>query len=120
MLRNSSSFFFSSRRRHTRCLSDWSSDVCSSDLVLYTKPAHKDDIPVSYTGPPRSSSSPIVRRRPSRCILRPHSMILTLLILGGLLAFANGANDNAKGVATLVGFGAAKPRNALAWAALTT
>src|ERR1039458_10706942 len=25
-------FVFSSRRRHTRCLSDWSSDVCSSDL----------------------------------------------------------------------------------------
>src|SRR5262245_62629011 len=25
-------FFFSSRRRHTICLSDWSSDVCSSDL----------------------------------------------------------------------------------------
>src|SRR5947199_7549055 len=25
-------FFFSSSRRHTRCLSDWSSDVCSSDL----------------------------------------------------------------------------------------
>src|ERR1035438_5000459 len=24
---------FSSRRRHTRCLSDWSSDVCSSDLL---------------------------------------------------------------------------------------
>src|SRR5262245_56053404 len=29
----SCAFFFSSRRRHTRCLSDWSSDVCSSDLV---------------------------------------------------------------------------------------
>src|SRR5262245_54009564 len=28
------SFFFSSRRRHTRCLSDWSSDVCSSDLSV--------------------------------------------------------------------------------------
>src|SRR5205814_3417262 len=27
-------FFFSSRRRHTRCLSDWSSDVCSSDLFV--------------------------------------------------------------------------------------
>src|SRR5436190_23804737 len=26
-------FFFSSRRRHTRSLCDWSSDVCSSDLV---------------------------------------------------------------------------------------
>src|SRR5258706_3352012 len=25
-------FFFSSRRRHTRLVSDWSSDVCSSDL----------------------------------------------------------------------------------------
>src|SRR5205814_3598954 len=30
-------FFFSSRRRHTRCLSDWSSDVCSSDLRKKSK-----------------------------------------------------------------------------------
>src|SRR2546430_4534012 len=29
-----SSFFFSSRRRHTRFDCDWSSDVCSSDLTL--------------------------------------------------------------------------------------
>src|SRR5262249_59954062 len=27
-------FFFSSRRRHTRLVSDWSSDVCSSDLGI--------------------------------------------------------------------------------------
>src|SRR5260221_1328502 len=27
-------FFFSSRRRHTRSLCDWSSDVCSSDLLM--------------------------------------------------------------------------------------
>src|SRR5438093_9387792 len=27
-------FFFSSRRRHTRLVSDWSSDVCSSDLCV--------------------------------------------------------------------------------------
>src|SRR6267154_3676759 len=27
-------FFFSSRRRHTRWTGDWSSDVCSSDLIL--------------------------------------------------------------------------------------
>src|SRR6266481_8970088 len=26
-------FFFSSRRRHTRWNCDWSSDVCSSDLI---------------------------------------------------------------------------------------
>src|SRR5256885_7467423 len=28
-----SCFFFSSRRRHTRLQGDWSSDVCSSDLL---------------------------------------------------------------------------------------
>src|SRR5260221_9731802 len=28
-------FFFSSRRRHTRSLCDWSSDVCSSDLEAF-------------------------------------------------------------------------------------
>src|ERR1041385_7935910 len=28
-------FFFSSRRRHTRCSRDWSSDVCSSDLRFH-------------------------------------------------------------------------------------
>src|SRR6266496_5258952 len=31
-------FFFSSRRRHTRSLRDWSSDVCSSDLLVGNHP----------------------------------------------------------------------------------
>src|SRR3989454_4349392 len=31
--KDSSRFFFSSRRRHTRLQGDWSSDVCSSDLA---------------------------------------------------------------------------------------
>src|SRR5690348_14203831 len=30
-------FFFSSRRRHTRWTGDWSSDVCSSDLVRFAR-----------------------------------------------------------------------------------
>src|SRR5256885_10489305 len=30
-------FFFSSRRRHTRLQGDWSSDVCSSDLIPYPR-----------------------------------------------------------------------------------
>src|SRR5689334_24606070 len=30
-------FFFSSRRRHTRWNCDWSSDVCSSDLIATNK-----------------------------------------------------------------------------------
>src|SRR6266496_6081314 len=32
-LRRQVRFFFSSRRRHTSSLRDWSSDVCSSDLI---------------------------------------------------------------------------------------
>src|SRR2546422_7048038 len=35
------SFFFSSRRRHTRCSRDWSSDVCSSDLPNYDLLEHE-------------------------------------------------------------------------------
>src|SRR5687768_2241863 len=35
-------FFFSSRRRHTRCSRDWSSDVCSSDL--------EQEVPEIYDG----------------------------------------------------------------------
>src|SRR5207245_6952762 len=48
------SFVCSSRRRHTRCYRDWSSDVCSSDLsgliaggslagILYAVPAPTSD-----------------------------------------------------------------------------
>src|SRR5436853_4199418 len=43
-------FFFSSRRRHMRCLSDWSSDVCSSDLPV---PRRADPC----RRPPRSGSA---------------------------------------------------------------
>ena len=47
--------------------------------------------------------------------------MLAILILAALLvAFANGANDNAKGVATLIGSGMAKLKPALKWANLTT
>src|SRR5688572_31711217 len=33
-------FFFSGRRRHTRFDCDWSSDVCSSDLVHFHRGTH--------------------------------------------------------------------------------
>src|SRR5262249_22852346 len=46
-------FFFSSRRRHTRLVSDWSSDVCSSDL----EPSR---------GAERASGLGAVRRGPGR------------------------------------------------------
>src|SRR5207245_8530425 len=34
VLRHDAGFIVSGRRRHTRCYRDWSSDVCSSDLLL--------------------------------------------------------------------------------------
>src|SRR5690606_40067058 len=37
-------FFFSSRRRHTRFSRDWSSDVCSSDLIQVLAPHLQEDL----------------------------------------------------------------------------
>lgn len=47
-------------------------------------------------------------------------LIATLVLLVALLAFANGANDNCKGVATLVGYGVTTPRRATLWAMIST
>src|SRR5207245_5400082 len=38
--------FFSSRRRHTRCYRDWSSDVCSSDLFGLAQFTQLKNLPV--------------------------------------------------------------------------
>jgi PiT family inorganic phosphate transporter len=46
--------------------------------------------------------------------------VIAVLFIGLLLAYANGANDNFKGVATLLGSGTAHYRKALSWATLTT
>src|SRR3989440_8371101 len=41
-------FFFSSRRRHTRSDRDWSSDVCSSDLILTQLRAEGYEVAPTY------------------------------------------------------------------------
>src|SRR5262245_62871488 len=58
-------FFFSSRRRHTRCLSDWSSDVCSSDLIPRPIPLAP---PVTTATSPSSRNSE--RGSPTRGIVQ--------------------------------------------------
>src|SRR2546429_7393921 len=45
-------FFLSSRRRHTRCSRDWSSDVCSSDLGEWALPPTSGSAPGVKTVPP--------------------------------------------------------------------
>src|SRR5256885_2745612 len=47
-------FFFSSRRRHTRLQGDWSSDVCSSDLVPPTTVTVSGPTGVPLVWPPVS------------------------------------------------------------------
>src|SRR5437763_14578831 len=58
-------FFFSSRRRHTRYIGDWSSDVCSSDLNRPCR-AHPSPKAAARGGPkffPRSHKARSEERR---------------------------------------------------------
>src|SRR2546429_9668097 len=78
------SFFFSSRRRHTRCSRDWSSDVCSSDLALRAR-----NVPpgaVLKTGG-RGMTAGRERFRFQR-VLVASQVALSLVLLAGALLFA--------------------------------
>src|SRR2546426_8438702 len=58
-------FFFSSRRRHTRLQGDWSSDVCSSDLIFMSADLLMRARPVRVDGgrlAHRLRASPSARR----------------------------------------------------------
>src|SRR5256885_5732498 len=55
------SFFFSSRRRHTRLQGDWSSDVCSSDLAASVRAARPAALRLWIRRPP-TASRPRTRR----------------------------------------------------------
>src|SRR5690348_3350178 len=70
-------FFFSSRRRHTRWTGDWSSDVCSSDLVHWRTCASsalqsmglkcaRIKVPLDYRHPRRSRITLALTMRPHR------------------------------------------------------
>src|SRR5437899_4695715 len=59
-------FFFSSRRRHTRCLSDWSSDVCSSDLLQPLDQLHLTGVIDRMTRDPEYETEALGRGRGRR------------------------------------------------------
>src|ERR1039457_1011781 len=68
-------FFFSSRRRHTRLQGDWSSDVCSSDLLRTTRAKGtlsqrvrradplSDDLRVSRLVTPNTKAAEVLHQR---------------------------------------------------------
>src|SRR5437879_12366850 len=71
-------FFFSSRRRHTRYIGDWSSDVCSSDLFApdgrtSSKRLPSPGLESSWMLPPSApaSSRSEERRVGKECTTRP-------------------------------------------------
>src|SRR5688500_19681913 len=63
------SFFFSSRRRHTRLQGDWSSDVCSSDLMTFqAHDAHfsSDDVEIFAERSPLAAANDQIGRASCR------------------------------------------------------
>src|SRR2546422_4068767 len=61
-------FFFSSRRRHTRCSRDWSSDVCSSDLSDSLRGRPRPPVDLALVG--ASGFEPPTLCSQSRCATR--------------------------------------------------
>src|SRR5207249_10214110 len=75
-------FFFSSRRRHTRSKRDWSSDVCSSDLVTVEHLRHQDrlmiDDLVGGPGVVALADVPVAERCPRQHVHRPGAGAVSL------------------------------------------
>src|SRR5207249_5622498 len=67
-------FFFSSRRRHTRSKRDWSSDVCSSDLVIRMEFPHYGGIRPRRAGLILASAGRRAAFRRSRIFVHPFSL----------------------------------------------
>src|SRR5438093_12718140 len=83
-------FFFSSRRRHTRLVSDWSSDVCSSDLVRLMEHAATLDLAQyedaeTYDHLERARRQTVGRIGLIALLLATGQDLITLAALGGVL-----------------------------------
>src|SRR5437763_2336452 len=85
-------FFFSSRRRHTRYIGDWSSDVCSSDLAYGAALARLgqiDPLVVALDGDTKNStySEKFLAKFPERffeCFIAEQNMVGMACGLGAM------------------------------------
>src|SRR5260221_9553079 len=75
------SFFFSSRRRHTRSLCDWSSDVCSSHLKASSIPDRHHPPPAAYSGSSLAGNEEALNRGEHTSELQSHSDLVCRLLL---------------------------------------
>src|SRR5437764_9500763 len=83
-------FFFSSRRRHTRYIGDWSSDVCSSDLVAHRREQYGRLAPQSAASLEGAYFSVDLR---SDALLRRGGWEPTTVLDAELLGVATGVED---------------------------
>src|SRR5438132_7371550 len=60
--------FFSSRRRHTRSLCDWSSDVCSSDLNSGSPPVNRIYVGLGVRKIRLTGGEPLLRKNIERLV----------------------------------------------------
>src|SRR5207245_206945 len=78
-------FFFSSRRRNTRCYRDWSSDVCSSDLDADYRAVAQDLAEDHDHRHPGALAEAHVTGRPSGAIVR--TALFAILFMGTVLVY---------------------------------
>src|SRR4030042_3480808 len=89
-------FFFSSRRRQTRCSRDWSSDVCSSDLWAWPPRAVQ---PQAQPGPRKEATDMEMKQKASlfreftKGIFRENPILIIMLGLCPTLAVSTSAGD---------------------------
>src|SRR6266496_5880718 len=129
-------FFFSSRRRHTRSLRDWSSDVCSSDLHLERgglagghrglRDAGRDGLAAAGRGGPRRGAARGTRQARSRgmnhrlTLTSAAAVILASVSLYPLIAGAGWFWAGAGAVVVVAAAGTATRMSALPAAAIAT
>src|SRR3546814_7303300 len=77
-------FFFKQKTAYELRISDWSSDVCSSDLAPEALPPDADD-PLVGAPRDRSEGMAAVARDLLRSLIGPLLAILTALIVGALI-----------------------------------
>src|SRR5690625_6912489 len=114
-------FFFSSRRRHTRWPRDWSSDVCSSDLVSWeiARIAYDPRTVVSLPSWPEAAEELLEAYRHANPVTRPDDLgsaivVGTAYVLASTYPLATILGEPGKADDSLRRYGRARHEAALA------